>query len=37
MSEGDGRTMLHHFDPNVLRAFRDVASQFEETYESLKG
>ena len=37
MSEGDGRTMPHHFDPNVLRAFRDVASQFEETYESLKG
>ncbi|MDI6800717.1 MAG: HD domain-containing phosphohydrolase [Thermodesulfovibrionales bacterium] len=37
ITEGDGRTMPHHFDQPVLRAFKDTASQFEETYERSKG
>lgn len=36
ITEGDGRTMPHHFDPDVLRVFRTVVSQFEEVYEKLK-
>ena len=37
ITEGDGRTMPHHFDPQVLRAFRETASRCEEVYERLKG
>jgi HD-GYP domain-containing protein (c-di-GMP phosphodiesterase class II) len=29
-TEGDDQTMPHHFDPEVLRAFKAVASQFAE-------
>ena len=37
LAEGDGRTMPHHFDPQVLTAFIRTASRFDETYERLSG
>jgi response regulator RpfG family c-di-GMP phosphodiesterase len=37
ISEGDERIKPDFFDPKVLKAFLDLAPQFEETYEKLKG
>lgn len=36
ISEGDGRTLPGHFEPQVLRAFREVAGRFEDIYEKLQ-
>jgi len=36
LTEGDGRTIPQHFDPQVLKAFIELSSKFEEVYEVSK-
>jgi HD-GYP domain-containing protein (c-di-GMP phosphodiesterase class II) len=33
--EGDGRTIPQHFDPTVLKAFKDIASVFDDAFRRL--
>ncbi len=36
ITEGDGRSLPHHFDPEVLSTFTNMAPKFKEVFESLK-
>ncbi len=36
ITEGDGRSMPHHFDPVVLAAFKDLQHQFAEVFDALQ-
>jgi len=33
ITEGDGRTMPHHFDPQVLNAFKELVDEFNRIFE----
>ncbi len=34
ITEGDGRTMPEHFDPKVLKAFKQSTDEFNEVFET---
>ncbi len=34
ITEGDGRTMPEHFDPRVFDAFKQLADEFNEIFET---
>jgi len=36
ITEGDGRTMPSHFDPKILKIFKENHSKFDHIYESMK-
>lgn len=36
ITEGDGKTMPHHFDPRILGVFKDSHRKFREIYTSIK-
>lgn len=37
ITEGDGRTMPYHFDPEILNVFKENTSKFNEIYSGLTG
>lgn len=36
ITEGDGRTMPYHFNPDILHAFKDCALEFKDIFETMQ-